>query len=370
MKRFEKQICLEGFGTEAQEKLRSARILVIGAGGLGCPALLYLAAAGTGTIGIADGDRVEISNLNRQVLFGEKDLTKNKALAAAGILSEKYSDIKLEAIPEFLNNKNILPVLERFDIIIDGTDNFSARYLINDACMLLKKPWVSGAIYRNEGQVALFNPHSQNPVCYRDVFPEPPAPHEIPDCNLTGVLGVLPGIIGTMQAAEAIKWSTGYGKTLEGKMMVYNLMNQQWIDLILSPKTGTNKLLPQSTEDFVRRNYHVSCSHVPAITWSKAIKTAESQNESAWLVDVRNADEKPDFHNAFCLRIPLSEIKSRNKQLADASQLFVFCRTGLRSAEAVKILKKIYPGKKIYSIEGGILHPDSPVNIIYHESST
>ncbi len=368
MKRFEKQICLEGFGTEAQEKLRSARILVIGAGGLGCPALLYLAAAGIGAIGIADGDCVELSNLNRQVLFGEKDLSKNKALVAAAILSEKYSDIKLEAIPEFLNNQNILPVLERFDFIIDGTDNFSARYLINDACMLLKKPWVSGAIYRNEGQIAMFNPFSQQPVCYRDVFSVPPATHEIPDCNLTGVLGVLPGIIGTMQAAETIKWITGYGKSIEGKMMVYNLLNQEWMEVMLVPKDETKNLLPHTTEEFMSRNYTASCNRVPTITWSNAIKTTELQNESAWLVDVRNADEKPDFHNPYCHHIPLSEIKSRSKRLADATQLFVFCRTGIRSAEAVKIMKEIFPDKNIFSIEGGLLHSESPINIICHES--
>ncbi|HET7361891.1 MAG TPA: HesA/MoeB/ThiF family protein, partial [Salinimicrobium sp.] len=203
MSRFERQKILPEFGSEGQQKLSTAKVLVIGAGGLGCPALLYLAAAGVGTIGIADGDSISESNLNRQTLFGHNDIGKAKAETAAGILQEKYPDINFQVIPHFLTSENALEVLENYDLVLDGSDNFGTRYMINDACVLLGIPLIMGAIYQYEGQLSVFN-YGENPVSYRDIYPVPPKANEIPNCSETGVLGVLPGIIGNLQAAETI----------------------------------------------------------------------------------------------------------------------------------------------------------------------
>ena len=197
MDRFERQVILPGFGQEGQAKLKQASVLVIGAGGLGCPVLLYLAAAGVGRIAVVDGDVISQSNLNRQVLYGEKDLGKNKAETAIRYFQEKYSDIQWTAIPEFITVDNAQAFIFHYDLVIDGSDNFPTRYLVNDACVLLKKPLVYGSIYQHEGQVSVFNVGS-HPCNYRDVFPSPPAPQEIPNCAETGVLGVLPGIIGNL----------------------------------------------------------------------------------------------------------------------------------------------------------------------------
>ena len=213
MDRFERQVILPGFGPEGQAKLKHASVLVIGAGGLGCPALLYLAAAGVGRICVVDGDVVALSNLNRQVLFGQQDLGKNKAEAAVRYFQEKYNDIQWKAIPEFISVENAQELIIHYDVVVDGSDNFPTRYLVNDACVLLKKPLVFGAIYQYEGQVSVFNqgPGSCN---YRDMYPQPPAANEIPNCAETGVLGVVPGIIGSLMALEVIKVLTGLGKPL------------------------------------------------------------------------------------------------------------------------------------------------------------
>lgn len=368
MNRFEKQILLEGFGITAQEKLLHAGVLVVGAGGLGCPVLQYLAAAGVGTLGIADGDTVMISNLNRQVLFGENDVDKNKAATAALQLTGQYRNMHVDVFPEWLNNQNIIPLIEKYDLIIDCTDNFAARYLINDACMLMKKPWIFGAIYRNEGQVALFNPQDDNSVCYRDLNPELPETDTIPDCNQSGVLGVLPGIIGTMMAAEAIKWITGYGQTLQGKILLFNLLNYRWFNAEILPVPGSKKNIPRNRKELLTRDYAVSCSPVPHFSWKEALKRVENNPEKNLFVDVRNADENSLPDNFTCLQIPLPELKSRSSELAHADHLFLFCRSGIRSLEAVKILKKIYPTKNICNIEGGVLHAEAPFNRYYHES--
>ena len=227
MDRFERQVILPGFGQEGQAKLKQASVLVIGAGGLGCPVLLYLAAAGVGRIAVVDGDVISQSNLNRQVLYGENDLGKNKAETAIRYFQEKYSDIQWTAIPEFITVDNAQAFIFHYDLVIDGSDNFPTRYLVNDACVLLKKPLVYGSIYQHEGQVSVFNVGS-HPCNYRDVFPSPPAPQEIPNCAETGVLGVLPGIIGNLMALEAIKVLSGLGKPLSNKLLLFNSLDTQF----------------------------------------------------------------------------------------------------------------------------------------------
>ena len=220
--RYNKQIILPEIKLEGQEKLRSAKVLVIGAGGLGCPVLQYLAAAGVGTLGIVDGDKVEISNLQRQVLYTADNIGQSKAIVAERKLRALNPHINTHTYPVFIDSKNALELMRTYDIIVDGSDNFATRYLINDACIILDKPMVSGAIYKFEGQVSVFN-YNNGPT-YRCIFPEPPNADESPNCAEIGVIASLPGIIGTIQANEVIKIITGIGEVLSGKLLVIDTL--------------------------------------------------------------------------------------------------------------------------------------------------
>ncbi|WP_373522877.1 ThiF family adenylyltransferase [Aquiflexum sp.] len=365
MDRFARQYVLPGFGKEAQEKLKKSKILVIGAGGLGCPALLYLAAAGVGTIGIMDGDLVSVSNLNRQILFGESDLGMNKAETAAHYLKSKYSDILIDCIPEFITTENAASVISKYDLILDGSDNFPTRYLVNDACVLLGKPLVFGAIYQNQGQVGILNANDSNSINYRDLFPDPPTAYEIPNCNETGVLGVLPGIIGTIQAAEAIKFITGYGNTLIDKMLFYNLLDHQSYEVGLSKNPDAHLSMPKTITEFMEMDYAVVCGNGDSINWVEAIGLLE-KFPNGKLVDVREKDEAPRLKNFDHILVPISEIEETTSVLSLIDPLLLFCQSGVRSLKSVKILEKAFPGKKIHSISGGIEALDSPINKNYY----
>lgn len=306
MSRFARQTILPGFGPEAQEKLQKAKVLVIGAGGLGCPSLLYLAAAGIGHLGIIDGDTVAESNLNRQVIFGEAEIGINKAQAAAHYLKSKYSDIRIQYIPEFLTPGNAATFISQYDIVVDGSDNFSTRYLVNDICVLLGKPLVFAAIYQNEGQVAIFNAF-QNAVNYRDLYPEPPHDNEIPNCSETGVLGVLPGIIGTMQAAETIKFLTGYGENLVNKIVYYNLLDHQIYQIDLSKNEKSSRLIPKDLEELSSRNYASFCDAAEGVSWKDALRGLEI-NPKNILIDVREPHETPRLRGYGYLNIPFQTL--------------------------------------------------------------
>lgn len=220
--RYDKQIALPEVGEAGQQKLAEAKVLVVGAGGLGCPALQYLAAAGIGTIGIVDGDVVNETNLHRQVLYTNSDVGRPKVQVAAERLYRLNPEVKINTYTEFLTAKNAMDIVANYDLVVDATDNFAARYRINDVCVKLDKPVVYGAIHRFEGQVSVFN-YKGGPT-YRCLFPDKPAESQIPDCNETGVLGVLPGIIGTQQATEVLKIILGIGEVLSGKLMTLNLL--------------------------------------------------------------------------------------------------------------------------------------------------
>ncbi len=351
MDRFERQHILTGFGLEAQLKLQKAKVLVIGAGGLGCPILLYLAAAGVGKIGIMDGDVISLSNLNRQVLFGENDLGKAKAGVAADYLRKKYSDIEIEEIPEFITNANALEIMTDYDLIMDGTDNFSTRYLVNDACVLLKKPLVFGAIYEYEGQIIVFNSARETGTNYRDLYPNPPAANEIPNCNETGVLGVLPGIIGVMMATEAIKVLTGYAEPLENKILFFNSLNYQTYTIDFNSNPELKKLIPDSFEAFRVKDYSLSCETIPSVDWEFALSQL---NSDSILVDIREPSEMPKLEIEKVLCLPMSKLLQKSKNLLAADEVFLFCQSGIRSLKAVTELQKVLPGKSIYSIKGGI----------------
>jgi len=225
--RYSRHLSLKEFGIEAQLKLKQSKVLVVGAGGLGCPALLYLTAAGVGKIGVADFDTVALHNLQRQVLFTEEDVSKPKAIVAVEHLRKRNSTIEFDCINEKITPDSALKIFSEYDLILDCTDNFSARYAINDACVILGKPFVYGSLFRFEGHLTLFNAtdHSGNlGPTYRCLFPQPPADGTMPSCEEAGIIGFLPGLIGTMQAAEAIKWVTGIGELLNGKLLSINLL--------------------------------------------------------------------------------------------------------------------------------------------------
>jgi len=356
MSRFERQTILPGFGPEGQRRLSDANILVVGAGGLGSPALLYLSAAGVGTIGIADGDTVSLSNLNRQVIYGEKDIGKSKAEVAGELIRHKYSDIQVNVIPHFLNRENALEIIGEYDLVLDGSDNFGTRYLVNDACFLLKKPLVFGAIYQHEGQVAILNVQAEEegPLTYRDLFPYPPSAAEVPNCAETGVLGVLPGIIGTMQATEAIKFLSGFGKPLIHKVLFYNLKDHGTYELDIKLNSEGRKLMPKTTAEFHQMDYAVVCGPGDRMDWQMVHQIMKEKSENAILLDVRELHEIPKLENLSYLPIPLSQLKANMHELEAADTILVFCQSGVRSARAVEDLKAAMPAKQIYTIEGGI----------------
>lgn len=258
--RYQRQIILKGFGEEAQEKLSKARVLVIGAGGLGCPILQYLAAAGVGRMGIADDDMVSITNLNRQLLYVPEDIGKWKAIVAAEKIKALNNQIVVDVINQRWSPSLSLQYFDEYDIIVDATDNFASRYLINDGCVLFNKPLVFGAVSQFEGQAAVFNvPKNGISLNYRDLFPIPPKNNEVLNCMEGGVLGVLPGLIGVMQATEVIKLLTGVGESLANQMLTYNALTQSFykIQLIQNPIASTQ--LPESIEVYLQTNYEYLC---------------------------------------------------------------------------------------------------------------
>lgn len=351
MDRFERHYRLKGFGKEGQQKLTNASVLIIGAGGLGCPALIYLSAAGIGKIGICDGDIVSESNLSRQVIFGESQVGINKAVAAADFLKSRYSDIQFQVIPKYLNQELALEIISQYDLIIDGSDNFPTRYLVNDACYLLDKPLIYGGIHQNEGQIALFNSNGRKSCNYRDLFPKPPSSSEVPNCNTTGVLGVLPGIIGTMQATEAIKFLSGYGQTLEDKLLIYNLINHHTFEMQLYINPDGRNNIPENKDAFLRTDYQQVCGNELTVSWPEVIQAIQ-KHPDVLLLDVRDEDERPKLalqHK----NIPLDTILREPFLLSEFNPVYLFCQSGIRSQKAAEFLQKTFPGKSVYSVIGG-----------------
>jgi sulfur-carrier protein adenylyltransferase/sulfurtransferase len=261
IERYGRQMLIPAFGVSGQQKLLAAKVLMIGAGGLGCPALQYLVAAGVGTVGIVDHDIVAVSNLHRQVLYSTADIGQSKALRAKVVLEALNPEIQIRAYPEQLTPANALGIMREYDIIVDGTDNFATRYMINDACVLLGKPLVYGAVSRFEGQVAVFNQQDQKTasVNYRDLYPQPPDAGTVLNCAEAGVLGVLPGIIGAMQANEVIKLITGIGKPLINRLLTYNALNNQFFEIGLTTQAGTKALIPGDEIAFGQMDYQLLC---------------------------------------------------------------------------------------------------------------
>ena len=354
--RYHRQIILPEFGEEGQQKLLRAKVLLIGAGGLGCPVLQYLTAAGIGTIGIVDDDVVALNNLHRQVLYSVNDIGLSKAERAAHILQQLNPDINIIAYNERLGNQNAITLFDDFDIVVDGTDNFSTRYMINDACVLLNKPLVYGAVSQFEGQVSVFKNKNPNDVNYRDIFPDPPKDGEVLNCAEAGVLGILPGVIGTMMANETIKLIAGVGEPLIDQLLTYNALNNQVYQLNLLARKETRSLIPKNEAEFLKTDYVWLCSS-PVSSSEIDIDTFNSLIEKGAvdIVDVRELHELPEANEFPNIKIPLAQL-SNNTSLIRTDTVIAFCQSGKRSLQAAKILSGIFgDSKKVYSLRGGIV---------------
>ena len=331
MNRFSRQTILPDFGKEGQEKLSRARVLVVGAGGLGCPVLLHLAAAGVGTIGIVDGDVISESNLNRQTLFGHQHTGKPKATTAAEILKQKYPDLNFEVFSDFLNTNNALEIISLFDVIVDGTDNFETKYLINDACILAGKPWIYASIYKNEGQLSVFN-YEDGPS-YRCLFPK--TTRQNISCEATGVLGVVPGVFGMFQAMEALKIILGIGEVLSGKLKLLNLLSGSEQILKIQKKQEEIKKIKENGIIPVK----IECN---------------IRDESKLYLDIREIFEQPRINSEKVIKIPLSDLDDRMWEIPKEKEILVFCQSGKRSKKVVDLLKADYGFDNLKNVEGGI----------------
>lgn len=341
LSRYSCQMALPGFGEAAQQQLNNAKVLIVGAGGLGCPAAQYLAAAGIGTLAIADNDVVSTSNLHRQVLFGPADAGQKKAVVAAERLKQQNPGIKIIAHDHRVTSSNVITLVGQYDIIVDCTDNFETRYLLNDACVLNGIPLVYGAIYQFEGQVAVWNaknPNGKPSPNYRDLFPQVNATH-IPDCAEGGVIPTLAGIIGCMQANEVIKYLTQTGEILAGRVLIFDAQTMQSRVIKIGAVTKTNITALVPTVD------------------TPTMKVAEVKeglkNKTLELLDIRT-DQERDVIDIGGEHIEADELEDNWDYITNGTTKVLYCSSGKRSGEAVKMIKQKFPNAKVFSLEGGL----------------
>jgi molybdopterin/thiamine biosynthesis adenylyltransferase/rhodanese-related sulfurtransferase len=356
--RYSRHLLLSEVGEAGQQKLKSAKVLVVGAGGLGCPVLQYLAAAGVGTLGVMDFDIVAASNLQRQILFTESDIGKPKATCAAEKLMLLNPHILIKAINERLTVKNIRNVIEDFDIIVDGTDNFMTRYLINDGCVLSGKPFVFGSLYKFSGQVAVFNqllPDGSRSANYRTVFPEPPVPGSVADCAETGVLGAVAGIVGTIQATETLKLILGVGNALAGKLLLIDTMKPEFNLIGIPPQKELPAGAPQTWEALELFDYEYFCSMKTAtqLIDSKELEIMLASGKPLQVVDVREDWEYEETDGLHAISISLYELKDKINQFDTSAPIVVVCAEGKRSSLAVKVLQDS-GFTNVMSLNGGL----------------
>ncbi|MDH7460936.1 HesA/MoeB/ThiF family protein [Chitinophagaceae bacterium 26-R-25] len=347
--RYERQTALKELGEQGQQQLLQAKVLVIGAGGLGCPILQYLTAAGVGEIGIADDDVVALNNLHRQILYTENHVGKLKVEAAADVLQRMNSTVKINQHIVRLDNKNILPIIRLYDVVVDATDNIPTRYMVNDACYLLSKPMVYGSILRFEGQLAVFNYNTN--ITYRDLFPQQPKENEIADCNEAGVIGVLPGIIGSLQAAETIKIITGIGQVASGKLLTYNMLHNSLYEFNISANPSAASFLPADEKAFEHADYGEVCDvfTVREIDISSFDKIRNLPDTI--VVDVREEYELSETPALESIQMPFS-VFDENIELPNSDTIVVVCKSGHRSKAAAALLSRKY--KNVVSLHGGI----------------
>ena len=345
LNRYKRHILLPEIGVEGQEKLKGAKVLVIGCGGLGCPVLQYLSAAGVGRLGIIDHDIVEESNLQRQVLFSTEDIGKPKVSVAKERLENYNPFVTITAFNKKIEVSNALDIINQFEIIVDCTDNFSTRYLVNDACVILNKPLVSGSIYKFEGQVTVFN--YLNGPTYRCLYPNPPLQEIVSNCNETGVLGTLTGLTGTLMANEVIKIITGMGNVLSGKLLTFDLLATRFQTFEYKPDPKNRTITKLSAD------YNMTCTtEIKEIT-PQDLKEKLSRNEPLQIIDVREPFEFAERNIGGTL-IPLGELEMNLNKINKDIPSVIVCRSGVRSMHAAKILQK-YNYDKVYNLKGGLI---------------
>lgn len=351
--RYARHLMLPEVGQAGQERLKSASVLCVGAGGLGSPLLLYLAAAGIGRIGIVDGDVVELSNLQRQVIHGMDWLGQSKGRSAANRLQVLNPHCRVEVHEQMLDRENALELIAAYDLVCDGSDNFPTRYLVNDACVLQEKPLIYGSVQRFDGQASLFNrtPNSPN---YRDLVPEPPPVDQVPSCAEAGVMGVMPGLIGLIQATEAIKLITGIGRSLDGRLLVVDALTMRFRELALRrdpDRPAIDRLVDY--QQFCRP----TASPMDSISVIELKSLLDGSSDDITLLDVRNPAEAELAVIPGAVLIPLATIQSgeaieRIRGMVDTGRLYVHCKLGGRSAQAVELLAQ--QGIAAINVDGGI----------------
>lgn len=368
--RYSRHLILPEVGMEGQRKLKAARVLLVGTGGLGAPLGMYLAAAGVGTLGIIDFDTVDASNLQRQIIHGTRDVGRPKIASAQDRIRDINPNVVTEPFETRLTSKNALDIIRRFDIVVDGTDNFPTRYLVNDACVLLGKPNVYGSIFRFEGQASVFG--AKDGPCYRCLYPEPPPPGLVPSCAEGGVLGVLPGIIGTIQANETIKLILGDGQPLVNRLLLFDAWAMKFRELKLKknpncPVCGSNPSVTQLID------YEMFCGLTPPpghATAASAIdeitpvelKRRIDLGQDVQIIDVREPHEYAIARLPNSVLIPLGQIGSRAADIDPSRETVVHCKAGVRSAKAIATLKQSGFEGRLINLKGGILAWSSDVD--------
>lgn len=357
LSRYSRHLLLPEIGLAGQKALKAASVLIIGAGGLGSPAAMYLAAAGVGRMGLVDFDVVDLTNLQRQLLHSTADVGKSKLASARETIEGINPHVEVETFQTQLRSANAMEILSGFDVIVDGTDNFPTRYLVNDACVLLGKPNVYGSVFRFEGQASVFYPKKGGP-CYRCLYPAPPPPEMVPSCAVGGVLGVVPGIIGSLQALETIKLITGRGETLIGKILHIDTMGMKFFELSLKrnpecPLCGDNPTIHAliDYEDFCGTASGRD-EHPQNDMTVEELKSRLDRGEEIFILDVREPQEYA-LCNLGGHLIPQGELPNRIRELDPSRDIVVHCRTGIRSAQASELLRQM-GFKKVRNLAGGI----------------
>jgi adenylyltransferase/sulfurtransferase len=358
--RYARHLNLPGIGMKGQEKLKNGSVLIVGCGGLGVPAMQYLAAAGLGRIGLIDGDSVDVSNLQRQVIYKSDEQGQKKATLAAQKLAALNPEIEIEVYDEFLSVHNALRIIENYDIVVDATDNIPARYLINDACVILAKAMVYGSVYRYEGLVSVFNALSgeKRGPDYRDLYPDPPHPESVPSCEEGGVLGVLPGIIGSIQALEVIKMIVGLPGVLSGKLLLFDALTTQ-TRIINVRKLEKRKEIKGliDYEEFCNPALETEVNELEPHELQKMIE----EGADIQLIDVREKYEY-DLGNIGGISMPLSDFENQMLRLKSNSRIVFYCRKGERSKKAISMALKSFPMQNLYHLKGGILEWKKQIN--------
>jgi sulfur-carrier protein adenylyltransferase/sulfurtransferase len=363
VKRYSRHLIMPEVGVDGQRRLKAGSVLCIGAGGLGSPAAMYLAAAGVGTIGIVDFDVVDFSNLQRQIIHGTPDVGRTKLASAKDRLNAINPHVDVQTYETALSSENALKLFEPYDVILDGTDNFPTRYLTNDACVLLGKPNAYGSIFRFEGQASVFA--TKNGPCYRCLYPEPPPPGLVPSCAEGGVLGVLPGIIGVIQATEAIKLITGIGEPLIGRFLIYDALKMRFRELKVPkdpdcPVCGLNPTVTKLIDYDQFCGIHPSAPEPTTVPNNAtdisavALKQRLDRGDALTIIDVREPNEYQINRIAGSSLIPLGDVPQRYKELNPDDEIVVHCKMGGRSAKAADFLRSV-GFKKVLNLTGGIL---------------